>query len=73
MWIIVIFGFFTIVAIVALKVSNVIVNAMKGEVNQFQLGLARWVIPVLVSLLIFLIVGLVISLIKFIAGLFQFF
>ena len=57
-------------AIVALKVSNIIVNAMKDEVNQFQLGLARWIIPVFVSLLIFLIVGFVISFIKFIAGLF---
>ena len=57
-------------AIVALKVSNIIVNAMKNEVNQFQLGLARWIIPVFVSLLIFLIVGFVISFIKFIAGLF---
>ena len=70
MWIIVIFVFFIIVAIVALKISNVIINAMKGEVNQFQLGLAQWIIPILVSLLIFLIVGLVISFIKFIAGLF---
>ena len=70
MWIIVIFVFFIIVAIVALKISNVIINAMKGEVNQFQLGLAQWIIPILVSLLIFFIVGLVISFIKFIAGLF---
>ena len=58
MEVIVIFGFFIIVAIVALKVSNIIINAMKDEVNQFQLGLARWVIPLFVSLLIFLVVGL---------------
>lgn len=70
MEIIVIFGFIIIVAIVALKVSNTIVNAMKDEVNQFQLGLARWIIPVFVSFLIFLIVGFIISFIKFIAGLF---
>ena len=70
MWIIVIFGFFIIVAIVALKVSNVIINAMKDEVNQFQLGLARWIIPIFISFLIFLVAGFLISFIKFIAGLF---
>ena len=70
MEIIVIFGFIILVAIVALTVSNTIVNAMKDEVNQFQLGLARWIIPVFVSFLIFLIVGFIISFIKFIAGLF---
>lgn len=69
MEIIVIFGVFIIVAIVALKISNIIINAMKDEVNQFQLGLARWIIPVFVSLLIFLIVGLLINFIKFIIGL----
>ena len=62
--------FIIIVVIVARTVSNVIINAMKDEVNQFQLGLARWIMPLLVSGLILIIVALVGSFIKFIAGLF---
>ena len=57
-------------AIVALKVSNVIINAMKDEVNRFQLALARWIIPVFITGLVFLIVGFIVSFIKFIVGLF---
>ena len=67
---VVIFVFCIIVVIVALKVSNVIINAMRDEVNKFQLGLARWIIPVFVSFFIFLIVGFLISFLKFIVGLF---
>lgn len=61
-------------AIVALKVSKKIINVASGEAepssaNEFLFGCAQIILPILVSLILFLIIGFIVIIIKFIIGL----